>query len=343
MSTYFNSNKPNQKNDFNDMPASVKEFLYYNETIRNLSARTINAYYIDLRTFFKYLALNRGLTSEDKLDDFNLSFIDIDFVKSISKAEIYEFLHFITRERSNAAATRARKLSSLKSYFKYVSKKANLIKENPCDDIDTPHLKKRLPKYLSLEESLELLKSVNSDFYERDYCILTLFLNCGMRLSELIGINLNDIRDEQIRIIGKGNKERLVYLNDACLSAIKILLIERAKMKNLVDKNAVFVSKRTGKRLTARRVQQIVEGCLSAAGLKDKGYSPHKLRHTAATLMYRFGNVDMLALKEILGHEHVSTTEIYTHISEKQLEAAAKSTPLAKVKISKPKDDGNLQ
>lgn len=333
MSTYVNS----KIHDYSDCPDCVKEFLYYNETIRNLSSRTINAYYIDLRTFFKFIVQHRGLCDVNiNLIDVDIKSINIDFVKSVSKAEIYEFLHYATRERSNSAATRARKLSALKGFFKYICTKANLLKDNPCDDIDTPKLKQRLPKYLSLEESMELLKTVNSDFYERDYCIITLFLNCGMRLSELVGINLNDIKDNQIRIIGKGNKERMVYLNDACSNAIGLLINERKKLMNIIDKTAVFVSKRTGKRLSARRVQQIVEGCLAVAGLAGKGYSTHKLRHTAATLMYRFGNVDMLALKEILGHEHVSTTEIYTHISEKQLEQAAKSTPLAKVSFEKP-------
>lgn len=336
MSTYVNS----EKQDYSDCPECIKEYLYYSETIRNLSLRTINGYYIDLRTFFKFIKHYRGLCDDNiNLIDIDIKSIDIELVKSITKSEIYEFLHYAIRDRSNSAATRARKLSALKGFFKYLCNKANLLKENPCEDIDTPKIKQRLPKYLSLEESLELLKSVNSDFYERDYCILTLFLNCGMRLSELVGINLNDIKDKQIRIIGKGNKERLVYLNDACINAITILIEERIKLPNLADKKALFVSKRTGKRLSARRVQQIVEACLAAAGLADKGYSTHKLRHTAATLMYRFGNVDMLALKEILGHEHVTTTEIYTHISEKQLEDAAKSTPLSKVNFEKPKNE----
>ncbi|MEG0178217.1 MAG: tyrosine-type recombinase/integrase [Oscillospiraceae bacterium] len=338
MSTYIDSRNLNSHNNFDDCPRIVREFLYYCETIRSLSPRTVNGYYIDLRTFFKYLLQMRDSKSVTNFNDIVIKDIDLEFIKNITKADIYEYMHFTMSERSNSPATRARKLSSLKTFFKYTCTSANLIKANPTEDIGTPTLKKRLPKYLSLEESLELLKSVNSDFYERDYCILTLFLNCGMRLSELIGINLSDIRDKQIRIIGKGDKERLVYLNDACINALRLLCDERAKLRNLVDKNALFISKRTGKRLSARRVQQIVYNCLEAAGLQDKGYSVHKLRHTAATLMYRFGNVDMLALKEILGHEHVTTTEIYTHISEKQLEEAAASSPLAKINFEKPKD-----
>ncbi|MEG1126636.1 MAG: tyrosine-type recombinase/integrase [Oscillospiraceae bacterium] len=339
MSTYIDTRNLNAANNYDDCPVNAKDFLYYCETIRNLSARTVNGYYIDLRTFFKFLKMHRGLDAGAIFEEIVISDIDLAFIAKITKSEIYKFLHYVMRTRGNAPATRARKLSSLRTFFKYMCSKVNLLADNPTDDIDTPTLKQRLPKYLSLEESLELLKNVNSDFYERDYCIITLFLNCGMRLSELVGIKLSDIKDEQIRIVGKGDKERLVYLNDACINAIRVLCDERAKMPNLVDKNALFVSKRTGKQLSARRVQQIVEGCLKAAGLADKGYSAHKLRHTAATLMYRFGNVDMLALKEILGHEHVSTTEIYTHISEKQLEEAARSTPLAKVKFKKPENN----
>ncbi len=334
MSTYINPNKPNIHTDYKDIPKDVTEFLYYSETIRGLSPRTINGYYIDLRTFFRYLSLKRGLVPPDtELDSIDVSNIDLPFIDEISKEEIYEFLYYITRQRSNSNATRARKLSSLKGFFRYMTVKSNKLSHNPTDDIETPAQKKRLPKYLSLEESLSLLKNLQTDWYERDYCIITLFLNCGMRLSELVGMDVNDIGTETIRIIGKGNKERMVYLNDACDFALKRYMESRAALLNLKEKNALFVSKKTGRRISARRVQQIVDQALQQAGLSGKGYSTHKLRHTAATLMYRFGDVDMLALKEILGHEHVSTTEIYTHISTEQLRDAAKATPLSSVKF----------
>lgn len=334
MSTYINPNKPLIHNDYEDIPKDVKEFLYYSETIRGLSPRTINGYYIDLRTFFRYLAIRRQLVPpETEFESVDISNLDRDFMAAITKEEIYEFLYYITRQRRNSNATRARKLSSLKGFFRYMTIKSNKLEHNPTDDIESPAQKKRLPKYLSLEESLTLLKNLQSDWYERDYCILTLFLNCGMRLSELVGMDLNDIGKETIRIIGKGNKERLVYLNDACDFALKRYCESRRSLPNLKEREALFVSKKTGRRLTARRVQQIVDEALQQAGLSGKGYSTHKLRHTAATLMYRFGNVDMLALKEILGHEHVSTTEIYTHISTEQLRDAAKSTPLSEVKL----------
>ncbi len=333
MSTYIDSRKPSKHGDYKDCPPLVVEFLYNSETIRGLSPRTVNGYYIDLRTFFRFLKLHRGLVPPDTaLEDIPIQEIDLTFIEKVTTSEIYEFLHYVTRERENGAATRARKLSSLKGFFKYLCNKKKVLKNNPTDDVDTPALKKRLPKYLSLSEGITLLKNIQSDFYERDYCIITLFLNCGMRLSELVNINLNDIQDDgTIRIVGKGDKERLVYLNDACTSSLHRLCEERAKLSNLQDRQALFVSKRTGKRLSARRVQQIVEACLNAAGLSGKGYSPHKLRHTAATMMYQEGHVDMLALKEILGHAHVSTTEIYTHLGSTQLKQAAEASPFAKL------------
>ncbi|MEG2673331.1 MAG: tyrosine recombinase XerC [Ruthenibacterium sp.] len=343
MSTYIDSRKPNIHSDYKDCPDLVIRFLYDNETIRGLSPRTVNGYYMDLRTFFRFLKRHRALVSTDvDFDAIDIRDVDLAFMKSVTTSDIYEFLYFVTRERGNSPATRARKLSSLKGFFKYLCNKMKLLEINPTDDVDTPAMPKRMPKYLSLKEGMELLQSVGSDFYERDYCILTLFLNCGMRLSELININVTDLQDnETIRIVGKGNKERLVYLNEACLSAIHHLCIERAKMPNLQDKKALFVSKRTGKRLSARRVQQIVEACLQTAGLSGRGFSPHKLRHTAATMMYQEGHLDMLALKEILVHAHVSTTEIYTHMGTQQLKDAAQASPFSKVDFEKPTSNGD--
>ena len=322
-----------KRDDFSGCPDFLKEFLNYELSIRNLSPRTVNGYEIDLRTFFRFLRRYRGDVDPGlSLVEMSIQALPFDFVKTISKKEVYEFMYYITRERSNSARTRARKLCSIKAFFHYYVNKKNELETNPAIDVDSPALKKTLPKYLSLEECLELLRSVQTEFTERDYCIITLFLNCGMRLSELVGINLTDFKEDTIRILGKGNKERTVYLTDSCKDAIRIYLAERNKLANLKDRNAMFVSKRTGKRLSPRRVEQIVEQCLAQAGLSGKGYSPHKLRHTAATLMYRSGQADMLALQEILGHVNVSTTQIYTHISRSQLDAAVKSSPLAKVK-----------
>lgn len=319
------------KNDFyQDCPPFLREFLNYSLSIRSLSPRTVDAYAVDLRTFFRFWRRLHGQVSADcPLEEIPIKDMTFDEVRTISKADVYEFIYYITSDRHNNAKTRARKLCSIKAFFKYYVNKKGLLEVNPAADVDSPALKKSLPKYLSLEECLELLRSVQTEFPERDFCILTLFLNCGMRLSELVGINLTDFKENTIRIIGKGNKERTVYLTDACRDAIGAYLPIRAGLEHLVDRNAMFVSKRTGKRLTGRRVEQIVGDCMTSAGLADKGYSPHKLRHTAATLMYRSGKVDMLALQEILGHANVSTTQIYTHISRTQLAEAVQASPLA--------------
>lgn len=332
MSTYINPLQPHKHGPYDDCPPLVVEFLHYSETIRGLSPRTVNGYYIDLRTFFKFLVLHRGQVPPDtSLVDICTKEVDLEFIDKINKSEVYEYLYYVTRERENAAATRARKLSSLRGFFKYLTHKTSQLHHNPVDDIETPKLQKRLPKYLSLDESVSLLNNIQSDFYERDYCIITLFLNCGMRLSELVSININDVKQDTLRVIGKGDKERIIYLNNACIDAIKTLLIKMQKLQCIKDKKALFVSIKTGNRLSARRVQQIVNQCLQASGLDGKGYSVHKLRHTAATLLYRYGQVDMLALKEILGHADVSTTQIYTHIDTEQLKKAATSSPLASI------------
>lgn len=329
MSTYINPIKPTNHAPYMDIPKDVRDFLNYMGAILNRSPRTVNAYYIDLRTFFRFLIQYRGLNNCSEFDEIDTSKIDTDFIAAVSQAEVYEYLYYLKNERNNDSAARARKLSGIKSFYRFMTVKANRISEDPVKDISMPTPKKALPKYLSLEESIELLKNIQSDFYERDFCIITLFLNCGMRLTELVSIDLSDFKDDTIRITGKGNKERLVYLNQACVDALVHYAKARAALLNLKDTSALFVSKRTGKRLSNRRVQQIVERCLQSAGLSGKGYSPHKLRHTAATLMYRHGNVDMLELKEILGHEHVSTTEIYTHISTDKLRKAVDSSPLS--------------
>ncbi len=319
--------------DFSDAPAVLSEFLYYIETIKNLSHLTVCEYYTDLHTFLRFIKRFRGDVAKDTpLDEISVADFTLDDLRMVSTMEVYEYLHYVSKERGNNPNTRARKVSSLRSYFKYMTTKAHKLEVDPVKDLEVPSLKKSLPKFLTLEESLELLSSVDGDFATRDYCILTLFLNCGMRLSELVGIDLSDIRDDMINITGKGNKERLVYLNDACKDAIARYLPDRdACVVPGKENHALFLSKR-GTRLSGRRVEQIVDACLQRAGLANRGFSAHKLRHTAATLMYRHGNVDMLALKEILGHEHVSTTEIYTHISDQKLRDAANASPLSKVK-----------
>lgn len=336
MSSYIDATHPERHAPYVDIPDDVIEYLHYLDFVKFRSPRTINGYYLDLRGFFRFMMVqwhrvDAGTPSE-KID---LTRITTQDIACITKRDIFAYLDY-TRNASNGSKARARKLSALKGFFGYLCAQVNKIAQNPTENISLGSPKKALPKYLTETESFELLNNIQSDFYERDFCIITLFLNCGMRLAELIGINLGDFRDDTIRITGKGGKERLVYLNDACRQSLDHYSKARAGLPNLVDKEALFVSKRTGKRLTARRVEQIVARCLQSAGLSGRGFSPHKLRHTAATLMYQ-GGVDMLALKEILGHESVSTTQIYTHINQQRLRQAAEASPLARQSYIEPK------
>lgn len=318
---------------FSDCPQVLRDFLFYIQTIKGLSPRTVNAYYIDLRTFFRFILLHKKKAEIDiSFNEISISNVDINFIKSITLSDTYEFLHYVSSERSNCATTRSRKASSIRAFFNYLNVKVHLIENNPMKELEVPSIKKSLPKYLTLEQCLELLKNIDGEYKERDYCIITLFINCGMRLSELVGINLSDVMDNKLRLLGKGNKERVIYLNDACLNALSDYITVRSNL-NIANsaKNALFIS-RSGKRISTRRVQEIVEHNLKLAGLSNSGFSTHKLRHTAATIMYQHGNVDIKILQEILGHSNLGTTEIYTHLSSKQLEQAASSTPLAKIK-----------
>ena len=327
------NSKPIIYSDFSDAPAFLKEFLYYMQTIKGLSPRTVEAYYIDLNLFLKYIYQKKNnCIDNETIHSVNISNFDLNTLSTISQSDILDFLYYTMNQRANSSASRARKLSSLRGFFKYMVQKTHQLETNPCENIELPQNKKRLPKYLTLEQCYELLSNINSKFASRDYCIVMLFLNCGMRLSELVGIDIKDIRDDTLRIIGKGNKERTVYLNAGCLKAIDDYLIDRNALVSPSVEPALFISATQKKRLTTRSVQLIIEKALKSAGLDGMGFSTHKLRHTAATLMHRSGGADMLALKEILGHEHVSTTEIYTHLSDEALMKAAKSSPLSTFK-----------
>jgi site-specific recombinase XerD len=329
-----------------DLPEPIRNFLVYMETIKGKSINTVDAYAYDLRTFFRFMLLYKKLTPPDtELEDIDISKIDLDFVKNIRSADIYEYLHFLSRQRDNNVRTRARKLATLKSFFKYLSTRAGIMETNPAKDIDSPKIGKTLPKHLSLNESIQLLDSVSGENAERDYAILTIFLNCGLRVSELSGINLKNIstENETLRVVGKGDKERIVYLNQSCISAIKQYLPVRiSENREIKEPDALFLNL-LGKRLGIRGIQMIVTNQLNLSGLSGKGYTAHKLRHTAATLMYQYGNVDIRALQEILGHAQLSTTQIYTHISDKQLKDAAAANPLAKLgkKVSSKTDNHN--
>lgn len=312
----------------NDTPVILKDFLNYIETIKGKSINTVKEYYYDLRMFFRFLKQQRSLV--DKKFEFNeiqISDINIDLIKTVTLSDLYSFMSFISRERDNNSSARARKVASLKSFFNYLTNKAKLLEVNPASELESPKILKRLPKYLNVEESKQLLSSVNGKYPERDFAILTLFLNCGMRLSELVGINLKNIRDDSLTIIGKGNKERTIYLNSACIAAVNDYLKVRP-VNGVKDKNALFLSERK-QRICNNMVQRIVKRYILEAGLDPQRYSVHKLRHTAATLMYKYGKVDIRALQEILGHESISTTEIYTHLDKQQLRDAVDSNPLA--------------
>ena len=322
--------------DYSNAPEILMEFIRYSISVKRLSQKTVRGYFIDLQMFFRFLIQkSNNCIDNNTINEVNITDIDLEFIARITRSDILEFLHFISTERSNSAASAARKLSSIRCYFKYLTTKTFVLHNDPSEHIDSPSVRKRLPKFLTVEQSFELLKNIQTPFTERDYCIILLFLSCGMRLSELVGINISDIQDDTIKILGKGNKERFVYLNDSCLIALNEYLTIRNSIVSPASEPALFISKRTKKRISDRRVEQIVEMCLKLSDLDKKGFSAHKLRHTAATQLYRYGGADVLALKEILGHEHVSTTEIYTHISDESVKKAAKTSPLANVKMSK--------
>ena len=325
-----------------DSPAILLDFLSYHESIKAHSQRTVDEYYLDMRNFFRYMKQTRDASLCDlPLDQINITDIGLAFVSEITLTDIYGYMSYLSRERvlhqnsenSNkglSASSRARKLSTIRSFFNYICNKRHLLEENPCKDIDTPKLQKSLPHYLTLDESISLLDAVDGPNRERDYCILTFFLNCGLRISELCGLNLQDIQDDALRVLGKGNKVRIVYLNQACKEALQQYMKVRRPISGK-DADALFLSGQN-KRISRSMVHALVKKHLSVAGLDSTQYSSHKLRHTAATLMLQNG-VDVKAVQEVLGHEHLNTTEIYTHIDNESLRVAAKANPLSRVKM----------
>lgn len=312
----------------------IRDFLNYMLVVKGKSQLTVDEYYKDLRTFFRYIKMIRNSLYDTPFEHISILDVDLDLIGSVTLSDAFEFMNYCIDERENLAATRARKSCTLRMFYKYLTNKVHLIPVNPLEELDTPKIGKSLPKYLTLEEAVKLLQAVDGPYRERDYCILTLFLNCGMRLSELCNINIQDIRDDNtLHLIGKGNKERIVYLNNACISAIHVYLRVRP-VDGVKDKNALFLS-RMKKRISHRMVEELVYKYLEKAGLGGRGLSVHKLRHTAATLMYQHGQVDVRVLKDILGHENLGTTEIYTHLSNTQLEMAANSNPLNQINNKK--------
>lgn len=321
-----------RRDEFYELPIRVQDYLTYIEAIKGHSSLTVIEYASDLRTFFRFIAKNKHLCDKNIDDDkIDLLCIDDNVLRQITLNDAYQFLIYLKNERHNKETTRARRVIGIRRFFAYLTDNLGILSTNPMKNLDLPKTKKSLPKYLTLEEAEKLLSVIDGKNKERDYAIITLFLNCGMRLAELVSIDYNDIKaDNTLVITGKGNKERVVYLNQACLDAINNY--RKVRPNDGVKDRALFLSSRN-QRINPRTVEIMVENNLQKAGLGDRGLSVHKLRHTAATLMYQHGNVDVLVLKEILGHENLSTTEIYTHISNESTKKAVAANPLAHEKM----------
>lgn len=314
----------------NSYPMILMDFLDYLETIKGRSSNTVKEYAYDINLMIKYILArkqNIKLKSFDDIVKIDSSDVDLNFFKNIDVIDLHSFMGFLDHNRSNGSSTRSRKTSSIRTFYKYLINIRKLDIINPAELLDSPKKNIRQPVYLTLDESLNLLKVIlrekDEEIKARDYCITVLFLNCGMRLSELSSINIDHIKTNTLRVIGKGNKERTVYLNDMCLDALDNYL----KIRPEIDNDALFISKKRN-RMSNRAIQYRIEHYLKAGGFDTSIYSVHKLRHTAATLMYQYGNVDIKVLQEILGHESVSTTQIYTHVDNNSLRSAVNKNPL---------------
>ncbi len=333
---------------YSDCPQILRDFLAYHETIKGQSQLTVSEYYLDLRMFLRFIKLMRSdMPIHTNLDDISIKDIDINFIREITTSEVFDFLSYLANDRNAApesaapeygiaASARARKLSAIKSFYKYLTVRTKQLQENPVADLEYPKLRKSLPKYLTMEQSAALLRSVSGQNEKRDYAILMLFLNCGIRRSELVGLNLTDVYEDRIRVVGKGNKERFVYFGTPCRKAIDAYLPERQK-KVLTDNRALFGS-RDGNRISVTAVHRLVKKALLQAGLDSTQFSAHKLRHTAATMMLS-GGVDVKTVQEVLGHENLNTTQIYTHIENTELKVAAQANPLSKLDFSEEMED----
>ena len=323
-----------------ECPPILREYLGYMETVKGRSANTVNGYFIDLRTFFRFLLTQRGICSPSNDSALDIKSVDLDLLRTVSIADLFEFMNYSKSQRDNSNVTRARKVSSLRQFFHYLTEITHRLDENPAKNLSSPKLPSRMPKHLTYDQSIELLRVAGQGKYaERDYCIITLLLNCGLRRAELAGLNRTDVRDDKtLRVIGKGNKERILYLNDACWQALEAYLPKRP-IDGTKDKRALFYG-HTKDRISLQGIHYIVKGYLKQVSGAEE-FSTHKLRHTAATLMYQRGGVDLLVLKEMLGHKNLGTTEIYTHTSNEQLRRAADANPLSKVKAPSPPEDTN--
>ena len=332
---------------YTDCPQILRDFLTYHENIKGQSPKTISEYYLDLRMFLRFIKLMRNdMPVRTNLDEIDIRGIDLDFLRSISTSDVFDFLSYLANDRTHnpesscpdygiTPTSRARKLSAVKSFYKYLTVRTKQLADNPVADLEYPKLRKSLPRYLTLEQSAALLQAVSGTNEKRDYAILMIFLNCGIRRSELVGLNLTDVYEDRLRVVGKGNKERFVYFGTPCRKAIDAYLPERNK-KVLSDNRALFGS-RDNNRISVTAVHRLVKKYLMAAGLDASNFSAHKLRHTAATMMLS-GGVDIKTVQEVLGHENLNTTQIYTHIENTELKIAAEANPLSKLDFAKGED-----
>jgi len=327
-----------KSNPRSECPQVLRDFLSYHETIKGQSKRTVSEYYLDLRMFLRFMKLIKNeMPYDTPLDDIPILDVDTEFLRHITTTDVFDFLSYLANDRINpesetgscgiSAASRARKLSSIKAFYNYLTVSTKQFSENPVKDIEFPKIRKSLPKYLTLEQSKKLLESVSGKNQTRDFAILMIFLNCGIRRSELVGLNKSDVYEDRIRVVGKGNKERIVYMGSSCKNAIDHYMDERSQIV-LTDDRALFGS-RDRNRISITAVHRLVKKALLKAGLDSTQFSAHKLRHTAATLMLSQG-VDLKTLQEVLGHEHLNTTEIYTHVENTDLKIAAEANPLSK-------------
>jgi len=324
-----------------EAPPILRDFLTYHETIQGHSRKTVDEYFLDLRTFFRYIKIEKGCVPRSTpMEEISIGDVDLALIRSVTLTDIYAFLSFLSRDRVKNAndpnsrfglevSSRARKVATIRSFYKYLVSKVKLLDESPIQELDSPKIRQTLPRYLTLDESIQLLESIDGENAERDFCIITLFLNCGVRISELVGLNISSIQGNRMRVLGKGNKERVVYLNTACQNAIEDWLEVRSN-SGATDPNALFIT-RKHTRITKAGVHYMLKQRFAAAGLDSSKYSAHKLRHTAATLMLQNG-VDVRTLQEVLGHEHLNTTQIYTHVDSAALQNAAQSNPLGQIK-----------
>lgn len=341
-----------KNNKYIDAPRLLQDFIYYEQIIKGRSELTVKNYYNDLRTFFRFCKMQNGTAQSEELSDIDISDITEKDICAVDLQTAQQFLIYMKDEKNNGQKARYRKAVALRQFYKFLTNNKHLFEISPMANLELPSPKPALPKFLTLEQALEMLSHIDTPDQKRDYCIVVFFLNCGMRLSELVGINLKDIRKTMgadgaevysLKVLGKGSKERVVYLNDACVNAYLDYVapdetepdVRRAAGRRdmSAQTDALFISRRNT-RISNRRVQQIVEECFKSCGLDNMGLSVHKLRHTAATLMYQNG-VDVRVLKDVLGHENLNTTQIYTHVSNSQMENAMRNNPLAEVKPRK--------